>query len=107
MKPLQWKAVDLLADGATQRKAAAECGVAAFTIRRWLNRREFKEALDRELKKLRDRNRDRLCREFEASVTQVATHKSAPFNFHASDEEETRVPRTIAHIFKIREQNQA
>jgi transposase len=79
MKPLQWKAVDLLADGATQKKAAEQCGVAAFTIRRWQKRLDFQDALRKEVQKLREKNRERLCREFETSVANISAHKSARF----------------------------
>jgi len=54
MKPVQWKAVDLLAAGATQEKTAAECAVCTFTVRRWLKRADFQDALQKELLKLRE-----------------------------------------------------
>jgi len=54
MKPIQWKALDLLAAGATQVKTAAECGVCAFTVRRWQKRPDFQEALQKETQKLRE-----------------------------------------------------
>jgi len=57
MKPIQWKAVDLLAAGSTQEKTAAECNVWPSTVRRWLKRAEFHDALQNEVLKLRERQR--------------------------------------------------
>ena len=73
MKPVQWKAADILATGATQEKAAVECGVCAFTIRRWLKRSEFHDALGKEVQKIRDATRT----QFLAKLLENVPHKTA------------------------------
>ena len=57
MKPIQWKAVDLLAAGETQEKTASTCGVCALTLRRWLKRPDFQDAMQKELQKPRELSR--------------------------------------------------
>src|SRR5258708_415641 len=74
MKPIQWKAITILAGGATQEKTAAECGVCAFTIRRWLKRPEFQDAIQKELPKMIAATRAAMCPRPVPKIPHKTTH---------------------------------
>jgi hypothetical protein len=88
MKPVQWKAVDLLVSGTTQKRAAAECGVCDFTIRRWLKRQDFQDAMEKELRKLRVIAQQHNQRTLAAAIARSLPHKSAHNSIHVSNWDE-------------------
>jgi hypothetical protein len=99
MKPVQWKAVDLLVSGATQKRAAAECGVCDFTIRRWLQRRDFQDAMEKELLKLRAVARQRNERMLAAAIARTLPHKTAHISFQVpKSDEKGPLPHKSAHF---------
>jgi len=99
MKPIQWKAVDLLVSGATQKRAAAECGVCDFTIRRWLKRRDFRDAMEKELLKLRAIAQQRNQRTLAAAIARTLPHKTAHISFQVRNRDEKGpLPHKSAHF---------
>jgi hypothetical protein len=88
MRPVQWKAVDMLVAGATQKRAAAECGVCDFTIRRWLKRRDFQDAMEKELLKFRALAQQRNQRALTAAIARSLPHKSAHILFQVRNRDE-------------------
>jgi hypothetical protein len=56
LTPRQLRAAALIGQGQQQREAASEVGVHRGTVKRWMGRKDFREAMDRARAALLDRN---------------------------------------------------